>query len=900
MTAFKQTIFPFFHPALRLGMTPHCFRSGLAALLLVFLLTASGTAQAYIIINAPMTDTNPNGWVLGGTPNSATLTGDGVTDPVGDGWLRLTNNTGNQTGYAYNDTTSFTLQGGLIIQFDYVTWGGNGADGYSIYLFDANVPTFNIGAFGGSLGYAQKLPPTVNPAVPGISGGYIGIGVDEFGNFANPTEGRYLGPGSRPDTVTIRGSVLGFGNGNIGQTTATDSYPWIASSGNSGSLWYNGSPRPSQTGTAYRKVIITITPAPNPVVNVWIQFGYDNAPTQMIFNQALPAIPATQQLKIGYAASTGGSTNYHEIRNLVVTDQYSAAAIDLGITKGAFDQFGQPLSSLALGDSIRYVLTARNYGPSIDAAGVGIVDNLPAGLSAATWTCSATGGASCGSASGSGDLNTTANLPVNGAVTYTIDATLTSLPAGNLLGNTASLIIPGAVSDYNAANDSATVTVGTTATAPASGNKRLYLYPTSNTAGDLSRTVQTNGTSYYINRGNAANRYMQLTLNPALSAALNVDGNIGVRLCMRRTNNGSGAKTVRVQLFDNATAIGTYAEVNWDANGWAWRTFSIPHTGPTRLDAGDPLRLRITNMGTSSTTARHRVDLDPDGSSCGSTNPPSYVEINTSTVINVDSVAFYDTGGNPIGSASPGSTIRIRATVSDPFGSYDINAEPPTTLPKITLIDGDNNLVVNAATMTQVDESVANGTKTFEYSYGPVPSTGGFWTASVRAVEGTENLGTHSEIAHTGVGTFEVVLPQISLTKIVETFSDPVHGTSGPYAIPGAVMRYTIFATNLGRGIADADSVVITDPIPAQTDLVVSGNPVAFFNGAESSGLTFTLANDVAYFDATDNLITPSADGNGVDPAVRKIVANPKGTFLGSDGTAPHPSFSIIFYVRVR
>ncbi|MFA7536866.1 MAG: hypothetical protein WCY68_12315, partial [Desulfuromonadales bacterium] len=766
MTAFKQTIFPFFHPALRLGMTPHCFRSGLAALLLVFLLTASGTAQAYIIINAPMTDTNPNGWVLGGTPNSATLTGDGVTDPVGDGWLRLTNNTGNQTGYAYNDTTSFTLQGGLIIQFDYVTWGGNGADGYSIYLFDANVPTFNIGAFGGSLGYAQKLPPTVNPAVPGISGGYIGIGVDEFGNFANPTEGRYLGPGSRPDTVTIRGSVLGFGNGNIGQTTATDSYPWIASSGNSGSLWYNGSPRPSQTGTAYRKVIITITPAPNPVVNVWIQFGYDNAPTQMIFNQALPAIPATQQLKIGYAASTGGSTNYHEIRNLVVTDQYSAAAIDLGITKGAFDQFGQPLSSLALGDSIRYVLTARNYGPSIDAAGVGIVDTLPANLSGAIWSCSATGGASCGAGSGNGNLNTTANIPVNGTVTYTIDATLNSLPAGNLLSNTASLVIPGAVSDYNAANDSATVTVGTTATAPASGNKLLYL-----DTNELSRTPPPGPlAAVSINRGNSRS-WMTQTLKKDLT----IDGSSGyipVTLILGKSGSGS-VRSFTISLSSSDSSIGIFATrsfTNVNLNPAITAIYLLPLTTGTEditFPFGSTLTLTILN--TTGSNNRY-VTVYPNN---------SIVTLAAKTVINVDSVAFYDTGGNPIGSASPGSTIRIRATVSDPFGSYDINAAPPTTLPKITLIDGDNNLVVNAATMTQVAESVANGTKTFEYSYGPIPATGGFWTASVRAVEGTENLGTASESAHTGVGTFEVVLPQISLTKIVETFSDPVHGTSG-------------------------------------------------------------------------------------------------------------------------
>ena len=39
----------------------------------------------------------------------------------------------------------------------------------------------------------------------------------------------------------------------------------------------------------------------------------------MITNQALPAISTSQLLRIGYAASTGGFTNYHEIRNLLVT-----------------------------------------------------------------------------------------------------------------------------------------------------------------------------------------------------------------------------------------------------------------------------------------------------------------------------------------------------------------------------------------------------------------------------------------------------------------------------------------------------------------------------------------------------------------------------------------------------
>jgi hypothetical protein len=67
-------------------------------------------------------------------------------------------------------------------------------------------------------------------------------------------------------------------------------------------------------------VIIQISPAPNPVANVWVQFGYNTSPVQMITNQALPAISTSQLLMMGYAASTGGSTNYHEIRNLLVTN----------------------------------------------------------------------------------------------------------------------------------------------------------------------------------------------------------------------------------------------------------------------------------------------------------------------------------------------------------------------------------------------------------------------------------------------------------------------------------------------------------------------------------------------------------------------------------------------------
>ncbi|MGD0279668.1 MAG: hypothetical protein ABSC11_10215, partial [Smithella sp.] len=356
-------------------------------------LMCAGASYGYIIINAPMTGSSSAGWVLGGNPNSSLLTGNGTIDPVGSGWLRLTDNEGNQTGYAYN-TTTFDLSQGLLIQFDYATWGGSGADGYSVYLFDAGVSTFNIGAFGGSLGYAQKT------GIAGISGGYAGIGVDEYGNFSNPTEGRYLGPGADPNTVTVRGSVVGFGGGAIGQTTSTTSYPWIATSANNGSLWYNGTTRPVQTSTDYRRVTIEISPAPNPVANVWVQFGYNTTPVQMITNAALPAITTSQLLMMGYAASTGGSTNYHEIRNLLVTNQGASTSIDLGITKTA------SVTTATIGSPITYTVTARNYGPNnVTATGVGITDNVPTSITGVTWTCAVVAGSpsgtGCGAASGS-------------------------------------------------------------------------------------------------------------------------------------------------------------------------------------------------------------------------------------------------------------------------------------------------------------------------------------------------------------------------------------------------------------------------------------------------------------------------------------------------------------------
>ncbi|NJK70446.1 MAG: DUF4347 domain-containing protein [Microcoleus sp. SU_5_3] len=127
-------------------------------------------------------------------------------DLVGSGVLRLTtDNPGQQAFVLYNNTIPST--DGLRITFDFFAYGGTDAqpgDGISFFLIDGTASSIEPGGFGGSLGYANNS----FLESPGLVGGYLGIGLDEFGNFSNPTEGRIGGPGQVPDAVTIRGGQV--------------------------------------------------------------------------------------------------------------------------------------------------------------------------------------------------------------------------------------------------------------------------------------------------------------------------------------------------------------------------------------------------------------------------------------------------------------------------------------------------------------------------------------------------------------------------------------------------------------------------------------------------------------------------------------------------------------------
>jgi len=144
-----------------------------------------------------------------------------TADSDGNGALRFTN--GYPGGYHQNGAivsagTPFPTGAGVQVTFKTVTYkgdskgaAGDGADGISFYLMDGSKPA-GIGAWGGSLGYSCS---NSNSPYDGLVGGYIGLGIDEYGNFLNGTSNT-LGETGTSATSDNTATGGGYQPGRIG------------------------------------------------------------------------------------------------------------------------------------------------------------------------------------------------------------------------------------------------------------------------------------------------------------------------------------------------------------------------------------------------------------------------------------------------------------------------------------------------------------------------------------------------------------------------------------------------------------------------------------------------------------------------------------------------------------
>jgi hypothetical protein len=141
----------------------------------------------------------------------------------------------------------------------------------------------------------------------------------------------------------------------------------------------------------------------------------------------------------------------------------------------------------------------------------------------------------------------------------------------------------------------------------------------------------------------------------------------------------------------------------------------------------------------------------------------------------------------------------------------------------------------------------------------------------------------------------------LTLVKTSTVISDPVNGTTNPFAIPGAIVRYSILVTNTGPTAVDSNSVLLIDALPAQMRVGSAAAP-AFTQGSPTSGLTFNPANDIRYSNAgaapTSFAGCTYTPVSAYDPAVRFVCFNPKGIMAGSSGTPP--SFTVSLEAQLQ
>ncbi len=221
-----------------------------------------------------------------------------LPDVAGSGALRLTNgdtttgtNGNNQTGAVVSNFT-FGTQDGIQVTWTSVSYGGNnyngtGADGISFFLSDGgtsaspNPPT--VGALGGSLGYSCS---NANGTYDGVVGGYIGIGIDEFGNFGNQGDNTDTGQGFHPGRINVRGAGSTAYGALSASATFGKYYPAGASAGTKSDAIHNT----CKSGYAYNYSGVNQTDSANKVIGNGNQ-THDKLPYNypLLFSVDVPA-----------------------------------------------------------------------------------------------------------------------------------------------------------------------------------------------------------------------------------------------------------------------------------------------------------------------------------------------------------------------------------------------------------------------------------------------------------------------------------------------------------------------------------------------------------------------------------------------------------------------------------
>jgi uncharacterized repeat protein (TIGR01451 family) len=533
-----------------------------------------------------------------------------------------------------------------------------------------------------------------------------------------------------------------------------------------------------------------------------------------------------------------------------------AASADLGITKT------DGVTTATPGGSVTYTITASNAGPSA-ATGATVADTFPASLTC-TWTCVGAAGGTC-TASGSGNINGTVNLPNGGSVTYTASCTVSAAATGTL-SNTATVTAPAGVTDPTPGNNSATDSDTLAASA------------------DLAIT-KTDGVSTATPGGSVTYTITASNAGPSNATGATVADTFPASLTCTWTCVGAGGGT--------CTASGS-----GNING----TVTLPSGGSVTYTASCTISASAT--GTLSNTATVTAPAgvtDPTPGNNSATDSDTLGASADLSITKTDGVTTATAGGSvtyTITASNAGPSNATGATVADTFpasltctwtcagagggtcaasGSGNINGT-------VNLPSGASVTYTASCTISAAATGTLSNTATVTAPAGVTDPTPG------------NNSATDTDTLQAAPGA------SVSGTKTA---------SAGPYTVGGNI-TYTIILTNSGAGAqGDNPGNELTDTLPATLTLVsatatsgtaaTSGNTVTW-NGAIPAAGTVTITITATILPAAagttvSNQATISfdSDANGTndstaqtdDPAVAGT-ANPTAIQVAG-GTVPPP-----------
>ena len=316
------------------------------------------------------------------------------------------------------------------------------------------------------------------------------------------------------------------------------------------------------------------------------------------------------------------------------------------------------------------------------------------------------------------------------------------------------------------------------------------------------------------------------------------------------------------------------------------KTTSTPNASPGGIAT---YTISIKNTGTAPTTALKIYDFLP-----------------FSGTVNDATRRFNYVAGSAVygGGLTPAATVNtVVAPTIPPYASNNNQQQVMWDFPTFALaVNQTVTITFNASVGAAISNTSYYNSARFEYTSGGIAFNG--------------------NLNNTALVSVSNPMPSLTLLKSVQVIFDPVNGVNNPKFIPGALALYNLIVTNSGAGAVDLDSLVITDPVPANVafyvkDLAAAGSgPINFINGAPSSGLSYTysaaaLSNptvtapfpDLQFLGGAPTpawgyVPVPNAV-TGCDPLVTNVRLNPKGHFAGNP-TAPSPSFTLQFRICVN